>query len=389
MASGSIYILGEIGEDTTAETVRQQLRDQAFASDYKVYIDSIGGSFQEGFAIHDLLMSTGKPLTTVNIGKVYSIATVPYLAAKPSKRLSRPNAEFLFHNPWTEAGSADGETLMRKGADLLKAERKLEKFYSQHTGKAQKFLSDHMKQDKTVGVKEAMDMGFCGGITESQEIGIAASLKPVEGGAVVYIKSKIKSKLTMANKVIDIYASITKGMDKLLAFGEDETKNMDLPLADGSVLFVDSETEDLIGKPAMVDGEVAEDGTYELADGRMVSVAGGVVTEVSEAAAEGDKEDDEMASLKAENEALKAKLAEAEATNTKAVEAAEAMQAKFAEVEAKYQTLASAAAPSDSDTATETKIAAKARRVGGADFAAAKGVNLDALRSAYKTRYSK
>ena len=121
-------------------------------------------------------------------------------------------------------------------------------------------------------------------------------------------------------------------------FGE-EPKMMDMQ-TDKGMISIQSEDGEIIGKPVTVDGAPAPDGEYKMDDGKVIVVAGGMVSEVKEAEApappaepapeDGEKKEMQarLDALKAEIESLKSakseaetKLAAAEAQNNKAREA--------------------------------------------------------------------
>jgi uncharacterized coiled-coil protein SlyX len=93
-------------------------------------------------------------------------------------------------------------------------------------------------------------------------------------------------------------------------------KNMVVNLTDGTELFIDSETEDITGKQVFIaqDGmpteQPAPDGEHTLSTGKTIVVAGGVITEVKEAAAKEDKDEELYAKIAELESALAAKDAE-------------------------------------------------------------------------------
>lgn len=99
-------------------------------------------------------------------------------------------------------------------------------------------------------------------------------------------------------------------------------KNLALELEDGNTINIDSEDGEFVGKPTD-----APDGTHKLRDGRTITVAGGIVSAITEAVAEDNAVamgDDEMEKMKAEIVALKAELEAANASKAEAVASSEA-----------------------------------------------------------------
>ena len=68
------------------------------ADEFKIRINSRGGSVQAGYLMFDLLRDSGKEIVTIGEGKVCSIATVIFLAG--DKRIMFENADGLIHMPF-------------------------------------------------------------------------------------------------------------------------------------------------------------------------------------------------------------------------------------------------------------------------------------------------
>ena len=76
---------------------------------------------QEGWAIYDLLKASGKKINTVGEGKIYSIATVIFLAGE--NREIMPNADGLIHLPhfpeYSLAGRYEADDLVKLARSLI------------------------------------------------------------------------------------------------------------------------------------------------------------------------------------------------------------------------------------------------------------------------------
>jgi hypothetical protein len=110
---------------------------------------------------------------------------------------------------------------------------------------------------------------------------------------------------------------------------EDEAEapvNIELTLADGAQIFVDSEDGELEGKATD-----APDGTHQLQDGRSITVEGGVVVSVqeAEAAAMEDGADAEKEAMKEQIAQLQMQLQEAMAMKKEQEEKHNALEAKL------------------------------------------------------------
>jgi len=137
--------------------VINQINENKSANKLIVHIHSPGGDVNEGFAIHDALVSSGKEVITIIEGLCASIATVVALAGE--RRLMTENSEFMIHNPWA-FGIGDSEDLKKQSEHLAKTENKLAEFYSKRTNLKVEQLLDYMHNETFFSAKEAQDFGF-------------------------------------------------------------------------------------------------------------------------------------------------------------------------------------------------------------------------------------
>ena len=270
-----IYIYGAIaqadpfaemfgGESQTvsAKDISEQLANIK-QKEIDVHIKSNGGSVSEGYAIHDLLVNSGKKINTIGEGEVRSIATVVFLAG--SERLISENCDFTIHNPWldpTNMGKMEGDDLIKTGNEMKQEEKKLAEFYSRKTGHPVDQIKNKMEVETTLSAQECIDLGFATKI-----------LEPVKAFA-YYPKTKtnkinnniMNTKLgTLAKQILNIINGTVKADAS--------------PLADGSSIYHDGELAE--GSACFSDEEMTvpcADGDYEFEDGTIATISGGVVT---------------------------------------------------------------------------------------------------------------
>lgn len=259
-----IFVNGEIGKETTLESVKNQFHNVGDPSEIEVSINSIGGDVREGYAIRDFLKAQNLPITTVNVGQCYSIATVIHLAGDKDKRLVSENAEFMYHNPWMNAGSGDGKTLKSLSENLLREEEKLAQFYSKETGINLDDVKSLMDKETFMYADEAVKVGFASKIQ--------AKLK-----AVAKINMEQKEKENQKKTLLQRFMNLLEG--------EEEVKAMEGTL---------------------------ENGAYTLADGRQIMVQDGMIMQVVEEAPaeEAEVEVDAMKTFKEELAAMKEQIAQ-------------------------------------------------------------------------------
>lgn len=296
---GNIFIYGDIYHDqadsaaewgiVSLKSVMEQISAAKDAETLIVHIHSRGGDVNEGWAIHDALIATGKTIITINEGMVGSIATVPYLAAKKENRKSLPNAKMFIHNPWGGL-MGDAKEVAKYAEDLKKEEDKLAKFYAEQTGHDLEDIIAKMDQETEFTAEEAKASGFVGSISE-----------PLKAVAKYTPKAKSnKSDMSKVESKLDEQKSI---LDKILNKLGMNKKALAYTLDNGDTVETEGEAELAEGQVVMMEGNPVGEGTYTLEDGTVFTTdAAGVVVSITAPS------EDEMDALKSENEALKAEL---------------------------------------------------------------------------------
>ena len=315
----TLDIYGDIGEgdqfavmmgmDSTsisAKDVRKFLDEHKSADEIVVRINSRGGDVQEGWAIHDLLVNSGKKIKTIGEGKIYSIATIIFLAG--DEREMMKNADGLIHNPYipeyTLAGAYEANDLIKIAESLKQEEEKILNFYVERTGTDASVLAEYMKEDTKLSADDMLKLGFATKVVEP--IKAYAYIKPTN------IAMTEKDVKTFGEKLDAIIAKIGN-------FSRLTIKNLTLTDKDGNELMIEKES----GDPAVGD-KASPDGSFEMSDGKVIVVTGGEITEIREAEVE-----------EIELDKAKAKIAELEATIA-------SLQAKVPDLTAKEAALATA-----------------------------------------------
>jgi len=349
---GDIYPEGEGAGVVSLKSVTEQINAQKGAERFIVHIHSRGGDVNEGWAIHDAIIATGKEIITINEGMVGSIATVPYLAAKKENRRSLPNAKTFIHNPWGGL-MGDAKEIAKYGEDLKKEEEKLAQFYAEQTGHDIEDIKSKMDAETEFTAEEAKSLGFVGSISEPLKAVAKYTPKTKTNQTdMSKVEAKIDEQKTLLNTILE-----KLGMNK---------KALAYTLENGDAVETDSEDALAEGQVVTLAGEPVEEGTYTLEDGSSFTTdADGVIVSITAA------EDDDMEALKAENEDLKAKIADMEAVaskNTELLDEVKGEVAKLAKLQSTYKAPKQAAAfrkPKESGDTKEEKEsydAIKARR---------------------------
>lgn len=306
-----LYIYGEIGggffeeASSTPESIQKDLADRPGA-DVICHLSSPGGGVFEGFTIGNILKNSGRKTTAQIEGLCASIAT--FIALSCDRVEMAETAMFMIHDP--TVGIEGDEDDLQKGAEqLAKIKDELIKAYREKTGLSISQISAMMEKETTMNATEAKAQGFVDGFMTPIKIAAKLDIKNMKTETVL-----TESKAKELDGILDNILAKGKKLAKEI-FG---TMDVTVTLADGTSIFVESEDEELVGMNAfLIDEEgnrtdtPAPDGAHALADGRTMTVEGGVVTALSD--------DDEEEEDKKIIEDLKAELA-AEAESKKELE---------------------------------------------------------------------
>lgn len=305
-------------------------------TDIHCYINSGGGSVIEGWAIYDKLKASGYNITTIGEGIVGSIATVIYMAG--SVRKLHENSTFFIHNPYCQPDGSPmaGDDLISLGEDLKAEQKKILDFYVRQTGTDINIIEPLMSKATDLTTTQAIELGF------AQEV-IGESISARKYQLVAYVKPKTKQE--DMSKVNDgVIAKMNKFFKDYKRVISNTFFDMDITAtneAGESVnLVIESDTEDLTGKPAFVvdkDGNKipAPDGDYVDDKGRTIGVIGGKVGEV----ATKEEEATELEKLKAQLKSEQEKNALLEANVQSAKAETETIKAKVSVLEPQFEAL--------------------------------------------------
>lgn len=296
-----IYIYGDIVNAQTDPEIAAQygfvnlktVVDQAGTGkeDIVLHIHSRGGEVDEGFAIYDFLVGSGRKVSCKIEGLCKSIATIIALAA--ADREMTENSTFMIHNPW--GGAVGDASALKEYADEVKAiENRIANFYVEKTGAKLEDIQAWMKEEKTMSAAEAQTLGF-----------VTSVLKTVTALAIGK-RSVVTSNSFDMNKIVSEIKAMKEGIISALK-GEkpkgSAVKNLDLKTSDGKTLVVETDADaPAVGNKCTIDGNPAPDGEYTLESGTKITVASGAITVITEAA----QDNDDVVKLKAEITTLKA-----------------------------------------------------------------------------------
>lgn len=338
--NAEIYIEGVIGDAGEGQKgvklidVVSQIEANKGAEEFHVFINSPGGSVEEGNDIFNYLKSIPN-LKTIASKLCASIATKIHLAAKPENRFIEEGTIYMIHNPLFMNVSGNAKELKEYAEYLAPIESDLVSTYTKATGLSKAAVSGMMKQETEFTAQKAIEFGFASAIWKKNPFKAVAFSNVINKQ--IHTMAKEQTKL---QKLIEAAKAFLSPEEQ----PKEEKTAVSLMLKDESGNMAMTDFADLVvGDPVfMEDGSPATDGDYQTEDGSIVvTVEGGVVSKI-EKVGEGELEiqvvamqgeisemKSKLEALEAENNSLKEENASLKADQTAAEQTLEALNAKL------------------------------------------------------------
>ena len=163
----TLFISEEVSPRLTERVISQLLwLDSQSQDPIKVYINTPGGSADDGFAIYDIIRFIRSPVLNICVGLNASAGTIILLGTPRERRLALPNARLMIHQP---SGGARGRaTDIEVTADeLLKLHRRATEIIARECGRSVTQVEEDLARDHWFSPEEARDYGLISRIVTS------------------------------------------------------------------------------------------------------------------------------------------------------------------------------------------------------------------------------
>ena len=158
-----IVFLGDQVGSASANSIIAQflfLEQQDDSSDIFLYINSPGGSVDDGLAIFDTMNYIKPDVSTICLGAC-SMATVLLANGAAGKRFILPNSRVMIHQPSTSTGRVKASDLEIHYQEIKKIEDLINKILAKKTGqKLEKVKQDTKLGDYWLSAEEAVKYGL-------------------------------------------------------------------------------------------------------------------------------------------------------------------------------------------------------------------------------------
>ena len=134
----------------------------------RLFINTPGGSADDGFAIYDMIRFIRAPVVNICVGLNASAGTIILLATPKERRLSLPNARIMIHQP---SGGARGTAtdVEITAEEILKLRHRANELIARESGRPLKQVEKDTDRDKWLSPEEALDYGLISKIIASKQ----------------------------------------------------------------------------------------------------------------------------------------------------------------------------------------------------------------------------
>lgn len=134
----------------------------------RVYINTPGGSADDGFALYDLIRFIRAPVYTICVGLNASAGTILLLGAPRERRLALPNARIMIHQP-SGGGRGRASDIEITAEEILKLRHRANEVIAAETGKTVEQVEKDTDRDYWMSAEDAKAYGLVSRIVKSLE----------------------------------------------------------------------------------------------------------------------------------------------------------------------------------------------------------------------------
>jgi ATP-dependent Clp protease protease subunit len=132
----------------------------------RLFINTPGGSADDGFALYDMVRFIQSPVYTICVGLNASAGTIVLLGAPKERRLALPNARIMIHQP---SGGARGRAtdVEVSAEEILKLRQRANEIIAAETGRTVEQVAKDTDKDYWLTAEEAKTYGLVSRVVSS------------------------------------------------------------------------------------------------------------------------------------------------------------------------------------------------------------------------------
>ena len=163
----TLFISEEVSPKLTRKIVPALLwLDSQNDDPIRLFINTPGGSADDGFAIYDAIKFIRSPVLCITNGLNASAGTVILLATPNERRFSLPNSRIMIHQP-SSGDRGKAAELENTAHEMLKARGSTNELIASETGRDVEQVEKDTNKDYWMSPEEACEYGLIGQILTS------------------------------------------------------------------------------------------------------------------------------------------------------------------------------------------------------------------------------
>lgn len=159
-----IYINGPVDSDVAYHfnTALLKLEHENSREDIVVYINSPGGSVQDGLAMIDTMNLVSCDVSTVCVGMAASMGAMILMSGTKGKRKILPHSQVMIHQPLSNLGNAFHQTsdIEIAAKEAVRTRETLYQIIHDVTGQPAEKIQKDCDRDYTLSAEEALEYGL-------------------------------------------------------------------------------------------------------------------------------------------------------------------------------------------------------------------------------------
>lgn len=163
----TLFISEEVSPKLTSKIVPALMWLDSQSDDpIRLFINTPGGSADDGFAIHDAIQFIRSPVLCITNGLNASAGTVILLATPKERRFSLPNSRIMIHQPSSGIRGKASEIEVT-AEEIMKLRKRCNQLIADGTGKTLEEVEKDTNGDCWMSPEEALEYGLIGQILTS------------------------------------------------------------------------------------------------------------------------------------------------------------------------------------------------------------------------------
>lgn len=163
----TLFISEGVSSSLSGEIIPQLLwLDSLSDKPIRLFINTPGGSADDGFAIHDTIRFIRSPVHCISHGLNASAGTIILLASPKERRFALPNTRLMIHQP---AGGAQGKAsdIEITADQIIELRARANRLIAEECGQPFEKVEEDTNNDYWLNPQEAVEYGLIGKVLTS------------------------------------------------------------------------------------------------------------------------------------------------------------------------------------------------------------------------------